>query len=300
MPLLLIHIYAALVGAAIGSFLNVCVYRWPLGKSVISPRSSCPGCEREIAWHDNIPILGYLLLRGRCRGCQMPISIQYPLVELATALVWMAMVMHFGVSIEALRGAFFLTILLGIALTDARHMVIPDHFSLGGAVVGLIFAIALTDYSGLASSAGGGLASWLGLPDQLSLGGIFGALGRLTMSNEIPLFKALFGALIGYLLLLGVAYAGEKVFGKPALGLGDVHMMAMVGAFLGVPGMLLTVLLGSLLGLVIGVPITWIRGKLVRLGTYLPLGTFLALGAAITYSWGDAIIGWYLEFALGG
>lgn len=298
MPLYLYLIYAALVGAAIGSFLNVCVYRWPLGLSVISPRSACPNCETQIAWRDNIPILGYLLLRGRCRGCQERISIQYPLVELATALIWLLSVAYLGASLEAVRCALFLTILLGIALTDAQHMVIPDYFSLGGAMVGIGLAAAITVEHTLATP--GGPASGIALPAPLSVEVSTGWISYLMVSSELPLFRALRGALIGYLLLLGVAYAGEKIFRRPALGLGDVHMMAMVGAFVGVPGMLLTVLLGSLLGLVIGVPYTWIRGKLVRLGTYLPLGTFLALGAALTYVWGEAIIRWYLEFALGG
>ncbi len=261
MSLLMIRVYTALIGAAIGSFLNVCVYRWPNDLSVISPRSRCPNCELPIAWYDNIPVLGYLLLRGRCRGCRERISIQYPLIELATAMIWLAAVVQFGVSFEALRSAIFLTILLGIALTDAKHMVIPDYFSLGGMLVGLALAAA---------------------PGAITLRG------------------ALVGAAVGYGLMRGVAYAGERAFRKPALGLGDVHMMAMVGAFLGVPGMLLTVLLGSILGLVIGVPFIWIRGQFVRLGSYLPLGTFLAMGAAITHAWGDAIIRWYVDFALGG
>jgi leader peptidase (prepilin peptidase)/N-methyltransferase len=298
MSLILYRAYAALAGAAVGSFLNVCVYRWPLGLSVISPRSRCPGCDEPISWRDNIPVLGYLLLRGRCRNCSEPISVQYPLVELVTALIWFGAVVYLGLGLEAIRAATFLTILLGIALTDAKHMVIPDYFSLGGAMIGLGFAAAIT--IGIAAAAPGGVASGLGFPVASSPETIVGWIGYSLAASELPFFRALRGALIGYLLLLGVAYAGEKIFRKPALGLGDVHMMAMVGAFVGVPGMLLTVLLGSLLGLVIGVPFSWIRGKLVRLGTYLPLGTFLAMGAALTYIWGDAIIGWYLDFALGG
>jgi leader peptidase (prepilin peptidase)/N-methyltransferase len=292
MSLPLIQVYAAIVGAAIGSFLNVCVYRWPNGLSVISPRSRCPNCEQSIAWYDNIPILGYLILRGRCRGCRERISIQYPLVELATALIWLAAVALFGVSFEALRAASFLTLLLGIALTDAKHMVIPDHFSLGGMVIGLILAAVLTDFARFSEFAD------LGHSDMIMAGGMLLWLG--TVLDAFPILKFLTGAVVGYLLMLGVAYAGEKAFRKPALGLGDVHMMAMVGAFVGISGMLLTVLLGSVLGLLIGVPISWIRGKLVRLGTYLPLGTFLAMGAAITYIWGETIIGWYMNFALGG
>jgi leader peptidase (prepilin peptidase)/N-methyltransferase len=294
MPPLLINTYAALFGAAIGSFLNVCVYRWPNGLSVTKPRSSCPKCEHAIAWYDNVPILGYLFLRGGCRNCRERISPQYPLVELATALIWFAQAAQFGVSVEALRGAILLTLLLGIALTDARHMVIPDQFSLGGALFGLAFGAALTDFSLFTDTAN------FGLPEQRSLGAILLWLGSGTPFETFPILRSLTGAAVGYLLMLGVAYAGEIAFRKPALGLGDVHMMALVGAFLGVSGMLLTVLLGSILGLVIGVPFSWVRGKLVRLGTYLPLGTFLAMGAAITYLWGKIIIGWYLNYALGG
>lgn len=260
MPEPLIWTYIAVVGAAIGSFLNVCVYRWPLGQSVISPRSRCPNCERPITWYENIPVLGFLMLRGRCGGCRERISIQYPLIELATALLWVAAAARFGLSLEALRTALFLTILLGIAMTDAKHMVIPDHFSLGGMVLGLAFA----------ATPGG-----------------------------FPLLNAVIGAAVGYGLLRVIAIAGEKAFGKPALGLGDVHMMAMVGAFIGVNGMLLTVLLGSFLGLMIGVPLTWWQGRLTRLGTYLPLGTFLAMGAAIAHGWGDLLVQWYVNYAFG-
>ncbi|HEX6940803.1 MAG TPA: prepilin peptidase, partial [Longimicrobiales bacterium] len=221
MPDTLIRTYAALVGAAIGSFLNVCIYRWPAGESVVSPRSRCPSCGSAIAWYDNIPVASWLLLRGRCRSCRAAISPQYPLIELATALLWLAAAVRFGASIEALRAATFLTLLLGIAMTDAKEMVIPDQFSLGGAALGLAFA---------------------------------GAPGGF------PLLDAAIGAVVGYALMWIVSWGGEKLFRKPALGLGDVHMMAMVGAFLGLDGALLTVLLGSLLGLAIGVPILWRRG----------------------------------------
>lgn len=287
MLLLLIRVYTTLLGAAVGSFLNVCVYRWPNNQSVISPRSRCPACESPIAWHDNIPIIGYLILRGRCRGCGERISPQYPLIELATALIWLAAVVQFGVGLEAFRTAIFLTILLGIALTDAKHMVIPDYFSLGGALLGLVLATLLTDFHALFDSA------------QFSDGALAWLI-RATGSDAPPVLRAIMGATFGYGLMYGVAWAGEKAFRKPALGLGDVHMMALVGAFLGISGVLMTVMLGSFLGLVIGVPITWIRGRLVRLGTYLPLGTFLAMGAAITHTWGDAIIRWYIGYALGG
>ena len=259
-PRLVVLVYAAALGAVVGSFLNVCVHRWPAGESVVHPRSRCPGCGAGIAWYDNIPVLSWILLRGRCRSCGAGISIQYPLIELASAALWLAAAFRFGPSVEALRMAVFLTILLGIALTNARHMVIPDQLSLGGMVLGLGFA---------------------------------------ALPGGYPFLHALAGAAFGYLFLWAVKLAAEKALRKPALGVGDIHMMAMVGAFVGISGMLLTVLLGSVLGLVIGVPLTWWRGRLTLLGTYLPLGTFLAVGAALTYTWGDTMIAWYLRTMVG-
>ena len=247
--------YATLLGAAVGSFLNVCVYRWPAELSVTKPRSRCPSCEQPIKWYDNIPVISYLLLRGRCRNCGTPISAQYPAVELAVALIWLAAAIRFGASVEALRSALFLTILLGIALTDAKEMVIPDQFSLGGTLIGLLLA---------------------------------------AVPGGFPFRDALIGALLGYGLLWAVKLAAEKLLKKPALGVGDIHMMAMVGAFLGPFGALITIFLGSFFGLVIGVPVTMLRGQLKMLGTYLPLGVFLALGAAVAHGWGELLLDWYL------
>ena len=253
-------VFAGVLGAVLGSFLNVCIYRWPAEESVVAPRSRCPGCGKPIAWYDNIPIVSWLLLRGRCRSCDTGISVQYPIIEAATALIWVGSVAVHGVSIEALRAALFLTILLGIAMTDAREMVIPDQFSLGGTAVGLLLA---------------------------------------AVPDGFPFLRALLGALVGYSLLWAVKLAAEKVLKKPALGVGDIHMMAMVGAFTGISGALLTIFLGSVLGLVIGVPFTYVRGKLTALNTYLPLGVFLAMGAAVTYVYGDAIVAWYLGTVTG-
>jgi leader peptidase (prepilin peptidase) / N-methyltransferase len=255
----LFTIYLTVVGAALGSFLNVAILRWPAEESVIRPRSRCPGCGKPIAWYDNIPILSWLILRGRCRSCSQPISIQYPLVELTVALVWLGMALWLGPGLEAVRGALFFTLLLGIAVIDALHRIIPDQLSLGGAVMGLA------------------LAAW---------------------SDGFPFAAALVGGVVAYALMWLVKVGAEALFRKPALGVGDIHMMAMIGAFVGLAGALLTVLLGSVLGLAIGVPLAWFRGKLEAMGTYLPLGTFLALGAAVTYLWGDALIDWYLRLML--
>lgn len=256
-PLWYYVLFAGILGAAFGSFLNVCIYRWPAEESVLRPPSRCPGCGHGLAWYDNIPIVGYLLLRGKCRYCGKHISLQYPLVELTTLLVWIASVLFFGATIEALRAAAFLTILLGIAMTDAREMVIPDQFSLGGMIIGILFA---------------------------------------AIPGGFALRDAFIGATLGYVLLWAIKIAAEKALKKPALGIGDIHMMALVGAFVGWQGALLTLMAGSVAGLVIGVPFTWLRGKLSPMATYLPLGTFLAVGAALTFFWGHAIIEWYARF----
>ena len=244
------RLLAGLLGACIGSFLNVCVYRLPEGESVVSPRSRCPGCGTPIAWHDNLPVLGYLLLRGRCRGCGESISPQYPVVELVTALIWTAAVVRFGVSWPALTVAIFFTLLLGIALTDARTYIIPDEFTVGGAVMGLLLSFA---------------------PGGLGIG------------------RALLGAAVGFGLLYLAGMLGEWWLDKPAMGGGDIKMMAMVGAFLGPIGAILTIFLGALVGSIIFLPITLKTRKLI------PFGIFLAVGAAVTEGWGEVIVAWYVS-----
>ena len=142
-PLLIL--LAGVVGAVFGSFLNVCILRWGAEpkQSVVRPPSRCPRCGAGVAWYDNVPVLSWLVLRGRCRSCGEPISIQYPLVELATGLLWALMAWRSGPTLEALRGAVLGTILLGIALTDARAYLIPDEFTWGGLALGLLFALAV-------------------------------------------------------------------------------------------------------------------------------------------------------------
>ncbi len=229
--------FALVVGALgllIGSFLNVCIARWPAEQSVVKPRSRCPRCAQPIAWHDNIPVVSWLVLRARCRHCQAPIPAMYPLVELAVGLTWGLAAWHYGPSLELLRAGTFFTILLGIAMTDAREYIIPDEFSLGGAVLVLLFAFA------------GGALPWQ---------------------------DALIGALVGYGLLWLVAVVGSKAFGEDAMGGGDVKMMAMIGAFLGWQGVLGSLFLGALIGTLIFLPMKLAgREKLVPFGIFLAIG----------------------------
>jgi len=242
---------AGLVGLCFGSFLNVCILRLPHEQSLLRPPSSCPRCGHRIAWRDNIPVVSWLVLRGRCRHCGAPISKQYPLIELLVGLAWAGAVARYGFTLTALAGAVFGTILLGIAITDARHYLIPDEFTWGGLVLGLALSLA-----------GGGPG----------------------------LVQALVGALAGFLLLFLVAQAGKWVFKEEAMGGGDVKMMAMVGAFVGWKGVLITVFTGALLGTLIFVPLSLKKKRLV------PFGVFLALGAAVAFVAGDALTSWYMAF----
>ncbi|MDB4949356.1 MAG: pilD [Gemmatimonadetes bacterium] len=255
MPLAVLYVYAGIVGACVGSFLNVCVYRWPADQSVVTPRSRCGSCRTQLGWRDNIPVFGWIFLRGRCRYCGAKVSVQYPLVELATALLWVAAALRFGFTLRALGSAVFFTTLLGIALSDARTYIIPDEFTLGGLVIGLAFAF------------------------------VPGGIGWR---------RAAIGAAVGFGLLWLVAVLGKLAFKKDAMGGGDIKMMAMVGAFLGPVGVLLTVFLGAAFGSLIFAPISIKTGKLV------PFGIFLALGAAVTEPWGQALVHWYSVHFLGG
>lgn len=245
---------AFIVGAAVGSFLNVCIVRLPVEESVVRPASRCPRCREPIAWYDNLPLLSWLVLRGRCRRCGQPISWQYPLVELIVAAIWAVSAWWWGLTVTALSGALFATILLGIAVTDARHYLIPDEYTYGGLAIGLALSL-------------------------------FGELGPYR-----GLLNAVIGAAVGFALLFVVGVLGRWMFKEDAMGGGDVKMMAMVGAFVGWKGVLLTIFLGALAGSIIFVPLTLRKKRLV------PFGVFLAVGALVTFLVGDAIITWYLNF----
>ncbi|MGD8322276.1 MAG: prepilin peptidase [Gemmatimonadota bacterium] len=259
-------VVAGLFGLAVGSFLNVCAFRWPVEESVVSPPSHCPRCREPVRWHDNIPVVSWLVLRGRCRWCKEPISIQYPLVELATGLVWAGVFAAHGLSWEALRGALFLTILFGISLSDARFYIIPDEFSVGGAVLGVALSF---------------------LP------------GGVDWTSSVV------GAAVGYGFLWLVAVGGTWVMKRlfpgrleeagvdRAMGGGDIKMMMMVGAFVGVWGVAETIFLGSLLALLVFGPAASFSKRLI------PLGVFLAAAGAVTYAWGQPILAWYMTKVVG-
>ena len=272
-------VLAFLFGSAIGSFLNVCIVRWPEGESVVRPRSRCPRCGRPVQALENVPILSWLLLRGKCRGCGLPISPLYPAVEALVGLGWLATYLAFGPTLDALRVAVFGTVLLGIAVTDARRMLIPDGFT----VFLLLWAIG-TSFLGADSGA-----------------------GRLFA----PPYESLFGACVGAGALAIIGWLGELALKKEAMGFGDVTMMAAVGAALGPERALLTVLVGAFVGAVasvaVVVPLTWVAHRR-RLADgeadavfelpHIPFGVFLAPAALLTLLWGDRMIAWYFATVL--
>ncbi len=260
-------VFAGIWGAMLGSFLNVCVYRLPRNESVIRPASHCPGCGKPIAWYDNVPLVSFLLLRGRCRHCGARISVQYPAIELAVGVIWAGAVLWRGVSWDALSAALLGTLLLGIALTDARHYLIPDEFSLGGLGAGLALSLVPGGISPLAAALGA--AAGFALLWVIKAGGDWALARGLIRGEELQ----------------QVLEAGEK---PTTLGGGDLKMMAMVGSFLGPRGVLLTAFLGSLAGVAVFLPLVLLRRK-----SPIPFGVFLAMGAVATLLVGDALMAWY-------
>ncbi len=278
----LIAAYAFTVGACIGSFLNVCVARWPLDLSVVRPRSRCPRCAHQIAWYDNIPIVSWIVLRGRCRGCALPISPEYPIVEFIVALGWLAAAVKFGPTFEAVRVAVLGTTLLGIALTDARHYLIPDGFTVFGIV--WVLGTSITSY----------------------------VLGETSLFAT-P-YDAFVGACAGAGAISIVGWLGEVMLKREAMGFGDVTLMAVVGAALGPPRTFLTIFLGALLGAVAFFTIVYplvrhrgnrsaaqielLDGDARREMPQVPFGVFLAPAALLALLWGQPVIDWYLRRAL--
>jgi leader peptidase (prepilin peptidase)/N-methyltransferase len=276
-PPVLASAYAFIVGLCVGSFLNVCIARWPHELSVVRPRSRCPNCGHQLAWFENIPIASWLVLRARCRCCDERISFIYPALELGVGLLWLLCVQVYGPSFTALRLAIFATLLLGVALTDVKHYLIPDGFTITGLIVML---------------AGSLLASVLG---------------------DSPLFAGPFDALVGACagagLIAIVGWLGEAALGREAMGMGDMTLMAFVGAALGPARAIATVFVGATIGavafLAIVYPIAMIRRGRVAPQTELaldesrgslqlplvPFGVFLAPAAVVMLIWGDRLLG---------
>jgi leader peptidase (prepilin peptidase) / N-methyltransferase len=237
-PEYLIYIFLFLFGASIGSFLNVCIHRLPLHKSIVSPPSACPNCERAIPFYENIPILSYLLLRGKCGGCGGPISIRYMMVELIIALLAIALFILFGPTIETPVYFVFLSALIVVTFIDIKHQIIPDVISLPGIVVG------------------------------------FGASFLISFPGPID---SIIGIIAGGGTLFLVAFGYYLITGREGMGGGDVKLLAMIGAFLGWRGVIVAIFAGSFVGAFVGIICMLIKGKdmkyAVPFGPFLALGS---------------------------
>ena len=279
---ILTAVFVFLVGAIFGSFLNVCIGRWPEGLSVIKPRSRCPKCGHQIKASENIPILSWLMLRGRCSGCGEPISIQYPIVELLSGLIWLLAYFHFGLTFTAFRIAVFAMVMLGIAITDAKHFLIPDGFTVFG-----LFFVLLTSF----------VALYLGEAEPFAR----------------P-WDAILGMCVGAGAISIVGWLGEVWLKRPAMGFGDVTLMAVVGAAMGPARSLLTIFIAAVLAPIVLLGIVYplsARGLATDKGQTemaleaggawrkreLPFGVFLAPAALIALLHGDLIIAWYLRIS---
>lgn len=264
-------ILAFLFGLLTGSFLNVCIHRWPRGRSVVRPRSHCVRCRKMIPWYDNIPLASYVLLGGQCRYCKRHISIRYPLVELGTGLLFLYLVLTLGVTPAALKMIVFTSILLALAFCDLEKRILPDEFTLGGAVVGIAFAC------------------FVPVPD-ITAQAVLTAFRFNLQGRADWLAEAAVGSLLPAAFLWTGGWLYEKVRHREGLGLGDVKLIIMVGAFLGLRSALQTMILGCIAGVILGYG--YIKATHKDPATYeLPFGTFLALAGIVAALWGPRFNG---------
>lgn len=267
-------VIALLFGLVIGSFLNVCIVRLPRGRSIAKPPSHCPRCKEPIKFYDNIPIISFLLLRGKCRSCGEPISWRYPLVELMNGLIYSWTIREFGFGGEALLVMALCSSLIVITFIDFDHQIIPDVITLPGILVGLSLApfymYPLTD------------------PLPFHLGSLLPHAGQYLTA----FLNSLIGMFLGGAPLFAIGWIWEKLRHVEAMGGGDVKLMGMVGSFLGWKGALLTIMLGALSGSVVGILL--IALKRHTMGKIIPFGPFLAVGAVASAFYGADIISWYL------
>ncbi|HPU30832.1 MAG TPA: prepilin peptidase [Syntrophorhabdaceae bacterium] len=227
-------------GAIVGSFLNVCIYRLPRDKSIIVPNSYCPDCKKPIKFYDNIPILSYIILRGRCRHCNAKISIRYPIIEFITALLFLFLFKTNGLSIEFFVMIFFVSLLVVISFIDLEFQIIPDVLSIGGLIIGLILSF---------------------------------------FRQNFGFFDALFGVVLGGGVLFAIAFGYQLIRKIEGMGGGDIKLIGMIGAYCGIKGVIFTIITGSLFGTIVGIPAMLIKGKdskyAIPFGPFLSLGAVM-------------------------
>ncbi len=246
-----------LFGAIVGSFLNVCIYRLPREKSIIFPRSFCPSCGKPIKYYDNIPIISYLYLMGKCRHCRARFSIKYPIVELITAALFTLLYIMTGLTVELPVMLLFVSILIVISFIDLEFQIIPDVLSIGGLVVGFFLSLVRTNFG---------------------------------------ILDSVYGIFLGGGILFAIAYLYQLLRKKEGMGGGDIKLLGMIGSFCGIKGVVFSLMSGSLIGTAVGVPLMFIKGKEEGTGYAIPFGPFLSLGALIFVLAGDRIIYEFVNF----
>jgi len=290
-------------GLAFGSFLNVCIYRMPRGRSVVTPGSACPSCKQPIAFYDNLPVLSWLILRGRCRHCQDKISARYLLIELLTGFLFAACYWYFGLTLSTLKYCAFAFLLLGLVFTDAETKMLPDKMTLSGIVLGLLFSLFVPVHD---------------LASQFLSGA-----GSLPVNGDIvtrlfSLIDSLLGAALGASFIYGAGAIYLRWRGVEGMGFGDVKLMAMVGAFLGMKLTIFTIFSASLAGSLFGlttVAVVWVKrthrfmqrltdahaarrrgwqsAQVVYRHYQMPFGVFLGSMALLAFFFGDRFLHWY-------
>lgn len=258
---MVMEIAVFIFGLAVGSFLNVCIYRIPKGISVFRPsRSFCPSCGQTIRWYDNIPLLSFLILRGRCRYCGEPISIRYPLVELLTAVIFSLLLRRYGLTVEFIGYCLLSAMLIAISFIDLSHYIIPNRITLPGMGLGLAFAAVLT----------------------------------LLHHRPSMIVNRAVGLIVGGGVILVMGLIGSLIFRREAMGMGDVKLTAMIGAFMGFyPHVILVILLSAVMGSVVGGGYMLIRR--VGLKSAIPYGPFLSAAAIISLLYGEELWRWYVS-----
>ena len=271
------YILAGVIGAIFGSFLNVVIHRVPREESIVFPNSRCPNCSAVIAFYDNIPVLSYIFLGGKCRGCKKRISPRYPAVELLTALLFVAVAWHDGLSIALPFDLTFVAAIVALVFIDAEHMILPNVITYPGIIFAVVARIVIPYF---------GPPHFDDLPSLMQ-----GAFADLPLW-AVSIIGAAVGALIGGGSLWLMGWTWERLRGIEAMGLGDVKMMFMVGAYLGWRLTILTIFVGVLSGSIIGILLMARQGKR-DMQMLLPFGVFLGLGAIAALLWGSHLVEWY-------
>jgi leader peptidase (prepilin peptidase)/N-methyltransferase len=259
-------IIAFIFGSIMGSFLNVCIHRMPLGESVVWPRSHCPHCKKKIPGYDNIPFISYILLRGKCRFCKKKISVRYIIVELLTAIMFVVLFSRFGLSYDFFLYLFFVCSLIVATFVDIKHRIIPDEISIGGMILGFV----LSTIKGLSLN-----------PFSFNFASMINSFLGIVIGGGIIYLTGFFFDLVYFKLLKKPPIQGET----ESMGGGDVKLLAMIGAFLGWQSAVLTFFLAPIFGAVIG-----IINLAVKKDHTIPYGPFLSLGALLSLFWADRII----------